>query len=353
MVFVRICWLVLVSSALGILSIGSGCRKDGPPIKTEPVKIPLGSDGVFVSNEGNFMFGNASISYYAEGMEEAIEDLFKPANNRPLGDVCQSMYVFNNRFYIVVNNSGKIEVVHPITFAAIATFTGFNSPRYIQPVSNAKAYVTDLYAQAISIVNLASGNLTGSIPCPGWTEELRLVYGKVFVTNRSRPFLYVINTQQDGVVDSIPVGYGAHSIVEDKNGKLWVLCSGHSDSGQKASLHRIDPVHHWVESTLEFPSLNDAPWRLDINGTLDTLYFLNGDVYRISITETTLPSIPFIQAQGRNFYGLGIHPRKGFVYVADALDYIQRGKVYVYRPDGSLHTSFLAGIIPGDFYFFP
>lgn len=286
-------------------------------------------------------------------MSQAIEDLFKPANNRPLGDVCQSMRLFNNRFYVVVNNSGKVEVVDPHSFVASAAITGLLSPRYFLPVSNSKAYVTDLYANAISVVNLSAHSVSGAIPCAGWTEELHMAYGRVFVTNRKRRFLYVINPATDHITDSVAVGYGANSLVEDKNGKLWVLCSGNAATAENASLRRINPVTLQTESVWTFPSSADAPWRLDVNGTGDTLYYLNGGVYRMAVTDVTLPAAPFIPANGRNFYGLGIHPRKSHVYVADALDYVQRGRVYVYKPDGTLITSFLAGIIPGDFYFYP
>jgi hypothetical protein len=40
------------------------------------------------------------------------------------------------------------------------------------------------------------------------------------------------------------------------------------------------------------------------------------------------------------------------IYVSDAIDYVQKGKVYIYKPDGILSNSFSAGIIPGEFYFY-
>lgn len=347
----RYCSFVLCLIAVTIFA--GGCRKDKPPSACGPAVIPSYAEGVYITNEGNFQFGNASVSYYAEGMSEAIQDLFAPANNRPLGDVCQSMYFFNNRFYVVVNNSGKVEVVNPHSFVASATITGFLSPRYFLPVSNSKAYVTDLYANAITIVNLSSHSVVGAIPCPGWTEELHMAYGRVFVTNRTRRFLYVINPVSDNITDSVAVGYGANSLVEDKNGKLWVLCSGNTASAENASLCRINPVTLQTESVWTFSSSGDSPWRLSINGTGDTLYYLNGGVYRMAITDDVLPGVPFVPSNGRNFYGVGVHPRKSHIYVADAMDYVQRGRVYVYSSGGTLITSFLAGIIPGDFYFYP
>lgn len=326
------------------------CRKDKPSEPQNP-NISIGANGVFITNEGNFQFGNAKVSYYNPVQSTATEDLFQPANNRPLGDVCQSMCLFNGKAYLVINNSSKVEVVNLNTFVSSTIITGFTSPRYFLPVSNSKAYVTDLTSNYIAIVDLSNNTISGNIPCSGWAEELALAYGKAFVTNQKRNKVYVINTSADILIDSIPVGYAANSIKEDKNGKLWVLCGGSQTNSINASLHRINPITNVVEQTLIFSNLTDRPWRLDINGTNDTLYFLNNGVYRMPINSGSLPTTPFIAQGGSNFYGLGIDPNSSIIYVADAIDYVQRGVIYRYQPNGILINTFLAGIIPGDFYF--
>lgn len=335
---------------LGLCLALSACIKDGPDSNNPPISTD-GQEGVYIANEGNFQFGNASVSYFQEGWDEAVEDLFASANNRPLGDVCQSLCFFNGKVYAVLNNSGKIEIVQKDNFKELHTISGLQSPRYMLPVSNAKAYVSDLYADAIAVVNLSSQTVEGSIPCPGWTEAIALAYGKAFVTNRSSAYVYVIETADDLIVDSIEVGFGANSLVQDKNGKLWVLSSGSSGQGQAARLHRIDPAQLEVEQSLSFSDPGAGPGRLSLNGGGDTLYYLDGDLYRCSIDAGQLPTQPFIAAEGRNLYGLGIHPQSSEIYLADAKDYVQRGEVYIYRPDGSLRRSFLAGIIPGHIYF--
>jgi YVTN family beta-propeller protein len=301
---------------------------------------------VYIVNEGNFQFGNAKVSYYDIASGSAVEDLYGPANGVALGDVCQSMRLFNGKGYVVVNNSGKVVVVDPSTFVATATITGFNSPRYFLPVSNSKAYVTDFHANSIAVVDLSSNTITGSIHCPGWTEELVLANGRAYVTNEARDKVYVIDTDVDQITDSITVSMGGNSIVADAHGKLWVMCDGAA-----STLYRIDPVSVQVEASFAFPNSSDSPWRLSINSGNDTLYYLNGDVYRMAINASALPNTPFITADGRDLYGIGIEPNSGVVYVADAIDYTQRGTIYRYRPDGSLINSFQAGIIPGEFCF--
>ena len=335
--------------ALLAFAVLSSCKKDKPERPVEPSTVIGNSGGVYVTNEGNFQWGNAKVSYYDIASATVLEDLYQPVNGMALGDVCQSMRLFNNKAYVVVNNSGKVVVVDPNTFVEIATITGFDSPRHFLPVSNGKAYVSDLYSDRISVVDLLSNTITGSISCGGWTEEMVLSYGKAFVTNQSRSYLYLIDTATDQLIDSIAVSRGGNSIVEDAQGKLWVACSG--GSGTDPALYHIDPQNNEVIRTIAFPSASDNPWRLTSNSGNDTLYYLNDGVYRLPITATEPPGSAFIAADGRNFYGLGIEPNSGIVYVSDAIDHVQRGKVYRCSPNGTVINEFLAGTTPGSFVF--
>ncbi|MBV6405551.1 MAG: YncE family protein [Flavobacteriales bacterium] len=340
----------LLLLCLALLALGSSsCRKDrpGPPDDTPVV---VGSDGVYITNEGNFGWGNATVSYHDRTNGTTVEDLYAPANGSALGDVCQSMTLFNDRGYLVVNNSGKVVVVDPQTFVATATITGFSSPRYLLPVSNGKAYVTDLFADAIAVVDLVTNTITGSIPVPGRTEELALAYGKAFVTAPEGDQVLVIDTATDQLIDSIPVSIGGSSIRQDANGRLWVLCGGSMGGGIAPALHRFDPATLAVEASFAFPA-SASPWRLTINDAHDVLYFLDGGVYRMAIHDSVLPTNAFIPADNRNFYGLGVDPDNGTIYVSDAVDYVQHGVVLRYSPGGTELGSFLAGIIPGGFCF--
>lgn len=341
-------YIVFVFAIISVLS----CKKDKPEDVLEPTPVFVNNGGVYVTNEGNYLFGNSSISYYSFSNESVSSDIWQSVNGSQLGDVCQSMRFFNSKAYIVVNNSGKVEVVNANTFTSTATITGFVSPRYFLPVSNSKAYVTDLFSNSISIVNLNTNLITGNIPCNGWTEELVLAYGKAYVTNMKSDKVYVINTATDAMIDSIAVTYGSGSICEDTNGKLWVLCGGDQTLGIYPSLSRIDPVTDSVEQSFTFPNLTDSPNHLNINGSLNELYYLaNGGVYKFPISSSSLPSSPLIAQASYNFYGLGVDPNTGIVYVADAIDYVQNGVILKYQSNGTYLGSFIVGIIPNHFYF--
>lgn len=326
----------------------TSCKKDVPPERpTEDVTLSS-TGGVFILNEGNYGFGNAKLGYYNKAEGSTIVDLYQQTNATGVGDVLQSMYIFNQHAYLVVNNSAKIEVCDPVTLQKTSTITGFTSPRYFLPVSNNKAYVTDLYANKIWKVDLTTNTIIGSIPLNGWSEQMTEVFGKVYITNYTNGKVYVLDEATDVLIDSISLVKGASTIVQDANAKLWVMCAGDGALSILPTLNRINPLTHSVELTL---TLSGATSRLCANGTKDTLYFLNSGVYQFPITSSSISATPLITQGTYNFYGLGIDPQTSLIYVSDAVDYISYGKVLIYKPNGTYVKQFGAGIIPGDFWF--
>jgi len=337
----------------GIYIVGiflASCVSDkAKEIKPEIPVAVAPATGVYITNEGNYTWGNASVSYYNFSDQQVTIDAFKASNNRSLGDVCQSMSVINGKAYIVVNNSYKIEIVTPDSLKSLGVISGLTSPRYILPVSENKAYVTDYKRNAISVIDLLSNTLVKEIPCKGWTEELVLAANKVFVTNVRKQYLYVVDPLNDHIEDSIKIGLNAYSVKTDKNNNVWVLAG--KNGSVAATLHRINPVNNAIEQTFTFRT-SDNPSTLKINGTGDTLYYLNKGVCRLSIDDPTLPESTLIPQGSRLFYGLGIDPASGIIYVSDAIDYVQQGWVYRYLSDGTELNSFKVGITPGDFCFY-
>ena len=85
--------------------------------------------------------------------------------------------------------------------------------------------------------------------------------------------------------------------------------------------------------------------------THDGGYFLNGDVWRMDTDAEELPREPFIPASNTIYYALGVDPRRGDIYVGDAIDYQQQGVVYRFSADGRGLDTLRVGIIPTDFCF--
>lgn len=342
--------LSVVSLLLIANCLLTNCKSDKPNVRPENSVIVLSnSSNVVIVNEGGFQYGNASLSFVEGKTGRVTSDVFRSANGRDLGDVAQSATVWNNRLYVVVNNSKKIEVLDITSFHSIGTITGLVSPRYMLPVGNAKAYVTDLYSNTISVIDLNNFTVTKSIPCKGWTERMVYHLGKVYVTNYWQPYLYVIDPVTDTKTDSIYIGKGGQSIVTDKNDRIIVACGGEKTPRSDTRLVFVNAYNKTVERTIPFST--NYPSSLTINATKDSVYFLNTHVYKISVDDNQVGS-PFIVKGTRQLYGLELDTRANQVFVSDAVDFVQIGKVYVYSASGTELARFDAGINPSSFCFY-
>ena len=308
---------------------------------------------LYVVNEGNFQSGNASVTRVLPSSGSVTQRVFKKWTDRSLGDVAQAMIRFDGKFFIVVNNSGKVEVVSAgIDRKYFGAIGGMESPRYFLGLNPKKAYVTDLYADQVHILDPTEMELKGGIATDGWCEELHEKDGKVFVTNMDQGRLDVIDPTKDAFVDSLKLSEQPNSIVEDANGKLWVLCDGGFEEDMPA-LYRIDPQQVKVEERFEFDNITMSPGNLDISTDRRTLYFLQSGVQRMEVSDKTLPDQKLVEEGQGQFYNLEVEGdgAKEQILVTDAKDYVQKGALYRFRTDGSSIDTFQTGIIPNDVHF--
>ena len=315
--------------------------------------------GLFITNEGMFQYGNATLSYYDPETKSVENEVFYRANAMKLGDVAQSMTIRDGVGWIVVNNSHVIFAIDINTFKEVGRITNLASPRYIHFVSDEKAYVTQIWDNRIFIVNPKRYEITGYIECPnmamesGSTEQM-VQYGKyVFVNCWSyQNRILKIDTETDQVVDELIVGIQPTSLVMDKNYKLWTITDGGYEESpygyETPSLYRIDAARFEIEKQFRFKP-GDSPSEVQINGEGDKLFWINKDIWSMDVEADRVPVRPFLKYRDTKYYGLTVNPRNGDVYVADAIDYQQQGVIYRYTADGEPVDEFHVGVTPGAF----
>nr|WP_064976244.1 DUF5074 domain-containing protein [Alistipes provencensis] len=345
----------ILPAALCLTALG-GCMKWDYG-KTE--EFSASGTGLFITNEGMFQYGNATLSYYDPETKQVENEVFYRANAMKLGDVAQSMTIRDGVGWIVVNNSHVIFAIDINTFREVGRITNLSSPRYIHFVSDEKAYVTQIWDNRIFIVNPKRYEITGYIECPNMTmesgsTEQMVQYGKyVFVNCWSyQNRILKIDTETDRVVDELVVGIQPTSLVMDKNYKLWTITDGGyegSPYGYEApSLYCIDAAKFEIEKQFKF-KLGDSPSEVQINGTGDKLFWINDDIWAMDVDADRIPARPFLKYRNTKYYGLTVNPRNGDVYVADAIDYQQQGIIYRYRANGEPVDEFYVGVTPGAF----
>ena len=355
------------------------------PVDPSDTIQPVERKGVFVLNEGNYQYSNASLSFYDPETDSVVNNLFYKANNAPIGDVAQSMALVDGMLYIVVNNSNYIYKVDANTIACDITkpfkLTDFYSPREMHVVAPNKAYVSDLIGTNLWIINPQEMTHTGTVAMGNTTEKMLQVGNELYVSNWSYYYInayshdsyntvQVVDLNNDVKVADIEVGKEPNTMVADKNGHVWVLCEGRSwddeaneegiPYGENPTLWEIDPMLKTAICRYEFKGpyedddeIKGVATTLRANLAGDKFYMIyNNEVRRFDLATMSLTDDFRItpEAQGL-FYNMAVDPRTGDLYVTDAKNYIMDGTVYRYNEDGVLLTSFKAGIIPSAMLF--
>ncbi|HUW93779.1 MAG TPA: DUF5074 domain-containing protein [Bacteroidales bacterium] len=334
-------YLSKIFVVIALLSSSCDILRDDPDLL-----FPKGP-GVFILNEGNYLAGNGSLSFYSLETTEIYGNLFSIKNKRPLGDIPTYMAVDGDRAFIIVNNSGTIEVIDLKTMESLETVTGINSPRQMV-IRNRKGYVSSLMSDKITVIDLDNLVVEGTIEI-GCNSEAMIISGNIlFAANWSGGSkIVVVDLTDDTVETTVTTGLEPESMVLDKNNRLWVLCTGGYMNEEIPRIIKINASTLSVEDELEFRTVSDNPSSLTINATGDTLYYIDEGVRRMPVIMPALPEEVLIETGGRLFYKLAVSPKNGMIMVTDAIDYLQIGDLLVYDRDGLLVDSEQCGIIPG------
>jgi len=316
------------------------------------------TNGAFISCEGSFGTGNASISYYSNLSDSIYNDIFYNANGRSVGDVLQSVAIHNENAYLVVNNSSKVEVVNTSNFKVQGVISGVLSPRYLV-ASDKTAYVSCWGDNSVKIVDLNTNEITGSISVSSGPDKMIIQNEKLYVANSGGwgvdSVITIVDINTNEVVKSIEVKYAPVDLVVDQQGDIWVLCFGKIIYGPEdpypileetaSKLFKIDTETDLVvlEETL-FETQH--PMHLEIDNT-GALYFGGGytfgGIYTMEIAGGVQTPIKIVEDYA---YGFNINPNTNELFVTLSPSYTSAGILKRYNTDGNELGSYECGISP-------
>lgn len=333
----------------------TSCKKETD--EPDPVIDSKYSSGVFIINEGNFGHGNGSISYLETYTNTISHNIFETENDRNLGDVVQSMTMINEKAFICVNNSNKIEVVYSSTFKELGVINDVPLVRNIIKGNNGMAYASSWGNDGqVFVINPETLKVVATIPVGLGPEGMLIKDNLLYVANSGGltvdETISVINTNTNELIETINLGsYSPRNFVIDHENNIWVICSGTgswSTVGQTASwLHKIDEDN--LTSSLSIKLFDEIqPTHLEIDPTGTVLVFGGGfgtsGLYKINLFETHPVNIEqFIDG---TFYGFSIDPETSTIYTANAGDYSNNGIINLYNFMGDSLGEYEAAIIP-------
>lgn len=345
-----------------------------------PTPPPSKQAKIIVVNEGAFNAGNSALSVIYDD-ESSVYDIFRDINNRPIGDVAQSIAYINGNYFVPSNNSNKVEVVNPETFESVATILETPTACHVQAINETEAIVASLDRQLIKI-NTKTFKKIEDIDVPENLNHMAVASNKLFGQAKGEVVVFDVNNiTEAGIrkIEGIDNVVKTTSLIVDKNGMLWAYGS----ETDKVTLHQIDPATEKLVKSYEIPFVAEdaadfevgsiinaarASWGEDLNRmetdkTKGKLYFVlktckaktwdgpQEQMVVFTFDIDTKEYAPYRTLPGLSLmYGMGISP-DGDVYLCDCLDYTaQRGYLREYKEDGNVVSTYV-GVYPTMVYF--
>ncbi len=344
----------LILVLLTVFMVLNSCNDDEEMINNPDVY----SDGTFVINQGSFGSGTGTISFISNIDNSVNQNIYQEKNDGlVLGNVAQSMARVGNRFLITINNAEKVEVINASDFAYENTIEGIAQARYALELNDNEALITSWGASGtdgkIFKVNTADGSILSSLDVSGGPEKMIEVNDAIYVANSGGFFrdsiIYVLNSEGNAIDSQIVVGDNPSDLIEDSNGDVWVLCNGYTDFSDPmlSTNGRLVQIRNGnVEKNFE---IGNGSSQLEVSNDGNTLFYMNGGkVYSQDILSSTLSST--IVYEGF-FYGMGVNPANGYLYLTDAKDFVSNGELVIINSSGDLIEKIGVGIIPGELHF--
>jgi hypothetical protein len=314
--------------------------------------------GIFVANQGVFQTGTGTVTFWDRDSLKTKQKIFETVNNRQIGNILQSITIYNGRAYLVVNNASKVEVVDAETFEEIGVITGVDLPRYFVGVDETTGYLSGWGATGvegyIKTIDLESLTVTKTMSTGSGTGRMRQFGNYIFATNSGGfgrdSTVVVVDIAGDSVLNKIELADNPQSVILDGDGNIWVLCQGYSDWNNSANntngqIAKINPVTYAVENTMDLP----GGGAVDLVYNDDMLYFsFFGVIYSQDINNATFDNNVFVN---KYFYGLGYDTYSGYLNFADAGDFASDGQIFRYDVSGNFIDSITVGIAPSNMAF--
>ncbi|MFT5723588.1 MAG: DNA-binding beta-propeller fold protein YncE [Bacteroidia bacterium] len=320
----------------------------------EPIIPPGNNDtsagDVLVINEGGFQRGNGSLGLYNLSTNVYSDKIYQGINGAFIGDVVQSITTHQGEYWVVINNSGKIVVLDSASLKTKIEIKGFKSPRYVTFSSNGeKAFVSDLYANELSVVSTNTYAITNHIALDGWSDQMAVIGDHVYVANREHPYVYLVNQVSEIIEDSIEIAHNPNALLRLRNGYLAVLCEGRLGSSDIPQYQIIHPDTKTVLFDGRFEP-GEKPSLLRQSPITGNIYCAFKGIYYIHPVNYTNQG-KIIDLPEANIYGFDIDPSNGNIFIADAVDYVKKSEVSVYLNGNKFKHKFTAGVICNGFVF--
>ena len=301
-------------------------------------------DQIFVACEGNFYQGNGSLWTIFEDEASGYPD-------NPVGDVVQSLYVYADKLFVIVNGSSNIQIFDITTNGLVpyqTVDTNGSGPREMI-VYNNYLYFTNWYSADVKKLNLTTFQLDASISTPGLPEDIVLQNGIFYVSITMNMdwsdcnLVLAIDPDTESIIDSYEVGFGPGELLVHE-GDIYI------------SRTYYDPDWNAYYGTSKIKP-NGEVMIVDYGAGAACgggIYSYQNDVYRIydggiAKLDNEMQIIPETRIGDYNWWEVYSAEVIGDNVYFGLSDYIESDDVAVVNSDGNEIARYQVGSLPGDF----
>jgi DNA-binding beta-propeller fold protein YncE len=373
--------LILLTTALLL----SSCRGDEIIILAEEESIEEAIDananpyGFYLLNEGNMGSNKASLDFMDFSTGVYSHNIYAEKNPnvvKELGDVGNDAQIYDNKLWMVINASHKVEVVEAKTAKRIGSVDVPNC-RYIvfkDGFAYVSSYVTtiigDIDAQegAVFKIDTKTLEIVDEVKVGRQPEEMVIKNGYLYVANSGGynsdnydNTISVIRLSNFTQIEKKEVAINLHRMRLDKNGKIWVLSRGDYYT-MPPQLFRLETNNFGTIKSVEATALFCSNFEICDN----EIYMYNAPYQGNSLSSNITYSVADIETASiidNNFikdgtaslikvpYTIKVNPSTKEVFICDAKNYVSSGTITCYSPNGFKRWSVFTGDIPSSITF--
>ncbi len=323
------------------------CSKSDDPFEGQAVPNANYSNGILFVNEGNFGTPNSSIGFSSFDYQNIKSDIYN-RDSLTLGDVAQSMGFKDDKAFIVVNNSDKIEVVHRYSFQPQATITeGVNKPRYTAFTNN-KLYVTNSGSKSVTVYSLKDYSLLKEIKLNTAVEYIVAQNNKLYVQQAafgSGNSIAVIDGNTDNLIKTFKCQDNLQGLVAHA-GFVYAI----SSIDNRSNFYKINTETDTFVRELTSTKVRGAK---NLRVSDNKLYYTaKNDIHVWEPLASIIDYTPLFSVKGELTYSsmYGFDVINNQFLISNAEDFISPSTVQVYDMKGTKITTFKTGISTNHFY---
>lgn len=373
-------YLTILLPLLALMAMA--CREEVEIFIPEEVEISqpeyTSIDGFYLLNEGRLYNNDASLDYYDYEKGRYYRNYYgmrNPTVVKELGDVGNDIAVYGSKMYAVINCSNKVEVMD-FKARRIGQVDVPNC-RYIK-FHGGYAYLTSYagpiptsfdgsYKQYGYVAKIDTATLQVVDTCVvGFQPDgLDIVNGKIYVANSGgymvpnyENTISVIDLATFKEEERIPIAINLQYCMADRRGILWISSRG--DYYEVAGkLYAYDTRKHRLVKTIDRPvgdmcMVGDSIYVVSYQWSHVTQSAERGFAIINTRTMDVVNDSFINDGTGEDIripYGIAVNPITKDIYVTDAKNYVNPGRVICYSSDGVKKWEVLAGVIPAHFVF--